>query len=81
MCSSDLANFYGSRLAQLQENETTAIDNAAAQELAYQNQLISIYGTPFTNRTIVPACDSSSSSTALHVSHSQYSWLSFWLTP
>ena len=43
----DWANFYGSRLAQLQENETTAIDNAAAQELAYQNQLISIYGTPF----------------------------------
>ena len=43
----DWANFYGSRLAQLQENETTAIDNAAGQELAYQNQLISIYGTPF----------------------------------
>ena len=43
----DWANFYGSRLAQIQENESAAIDDVAGQELAYQNQLISIYGTPF----------------------------------
>ena len=43
----DWANIYGSRLAQIQENEASATDNVAAQELAFQNQLISIYGTPF----------------------------------
>ena len=43
----DWANIYGSRLAQIQERETAATDNIAAQELSYQNQLIAIYGTPF----------------------------------
>ena len=43
----DWANIYGSRLAQIQENEASATDDVAAQELAFQNQLISIYGTPF----------------------------------
>ena len=43
----DWADIYGSRLAQLQLNESAAINDVAAQELAYQNQLISIYGTPF----------------------------------
>ena len=43
----DWANVYGSRLSQIQENETSTIDDVAGQELAFQNQLISIYGTPF----------------------------------
>ena len=43
----DWANVYGSRLAQIQKNETETTDDIAKQELAYQNQLIAIYGTPF----------------------------------
>ncbi|MBR2839668.1 MAG: hypothetical protein IKE55_12850, partial [Kiritimatiellae bacterium] len=43
----DWANIYGSRLAQIQESETATTDDVAKQELAYQNQLIAIYGTPF----------------------------------
>ena len=43
----DWADLYGSRLAQLQANETDTIADVAAQELAFQNQLISIYGTPY----------------------------------
>ena len=43
----DWANVYGSRLAQIQANESAATDDVAGQELAYQNQLIAIYGTPF----------------------------------
>ena len=43
----DWANIYGSRLAQIQESETETTDDIAKQELAYQNQLIAIYGTPF----------------------------------
>ena len=42
----DWANVYGSRLAQIQANESAATDDVASQELAYQNQLIAIYGTP-----------------------------------
>lgn len=41
------ANEYGSRLKQLQNAETTAIANQEAQELAYKNELIALYGTPF----------------------------------
>ena len=43
----DWANVHGSRLAQIQKDETEAIDDVATQELSYQNQLIAIYGTPF----------------------------------
>ena len=43
----DWANVYGSRLAQIQKSETETTDDIATQELAYQNQLIAIYGTPF----------------------------------
>ena len=35
----------------------------------------------FTNRTTVPACEPSSSSTALHAGHSHQLRQSFWLTP
>ena len=43
----DWANVYGSRLAQIQADETAATEDVAKQELAYENQLIAIYGTPF----------------------------------
>ena len=43
----DWANVYGSRLAQIQEKETAATEDVAQQELSYENQLIAIYGTPF----------------------------------
>ena len=43
----DWANVHGSRLAQIQKDETATIDKIAEQELSYQNQLIAIYGTPF----------------------------------
>ena len=43
----DYANVYGSRLRQLQEKETDALAERAKTELAYNNQLIAIYGTPF----------------------------------
>ena len=43
----DYANVYGSRLRQLQENETDALAEREKTELAYNNQLIAIYGTPF----------------------------------
>ena len=43
----DYANVYGSRLRQLQEEETDALAEREKTELAYNNQLIAIYGTPF----------------------------------
>lgn len=43
----DYANVYGSCLAQIASNEETALANVAAQEQAFNNQLISIYGTPY----------------------------------
>ena len=43
----DYANIHGNRIAQLSKEETALIDEIAAQELAYNNQLIAIYGTPF----------------------------------
>ena len=43
----DYAGVYGARLRQLQNDETEAIDAKAKTELAYENQLIAIYGTPF----------------------------------
>lgn len=44
----DYANVYGSCLAQIARNEESAIADAAAQEQAFNNQLIAIYGTPYT---------------------------------
>ncbi|MBQ0031809.1 MAG: hypothetical protein KBT68_03295, partial [bacterium] len=43
----DYANVYGSRLRQLQENETEALAEREKTEQSYNNQLIAIYGTPF----------------------------------
>ena len=45
----DYANIYGSRLVQLSKEETDIIDEISEQELAYNNQLIAIYGTPFSD--------------------------------
>ena len=43
----DYANLYGSCLAQISRNEESLIADVEAQELAFNNQLIAIYGTPF----------------------------------
>ncbi len=43
----DYANIFGSCLAQISKSEDQAIDDAAMQELAFNNQLIAIYGTPY----------------------------------
>ena len=45
------------------------------------NSFSTASATALTKRTIVPAWDSSSSSTALHDGHSQKLYQSFWLTP
>ncbi len=48
-CSTVLgyANVFGSCLAQISKSEESAIADVAAQEQAFNNQLIAIYGTPF----------------------------------
>ena len=43
----DYANKYGNRISMLSREETSLVDEIAEQELAYNNQLIAIYGTPF----------------------------------
>ena len=43
----DWAKEHGGRLKQIQNAETTAIADQEAQELAYKNQLIALYGTPY----------------------------------
>ncbi len=43
----DWAGKHGGRLKEIQNAETTAIADQEAQELAYKNQLIAIYGTPY----------------------------------
>ena len=43
----DYANTYGNRIVQLSKEETDLIDEITEQELSYNNQLIAIYGTPF----------------------------------
>ncbi len=43
----DYANVYGTRIAQISREEKSLIDEIAETELAYNNQLIAIYGTPF----------------------------------
>ena len=43
----DYANRYGNRISMLSREETDLIEEIAEQELAYNNQLIAIYGTPF----------------------------------
>ena len=43
----DYANLYGNRIVQLSKEETDLIDEITEQELSYNNQLIAIYGTPF----------------------------------
>ena len=43
----DYANVYGSRLAQISKEEESIIKEVEAQELAFNNQLIAIYGTPY----------------------------------
>ena len=43
----DYANAYGSRLAQIAKNEENVLADQAAQELAFNNELIAIYGTPY----------------------------------
>ncbi|MBR1587917.1 MAG: hypothetical protein IJ658_06300 [Kiritimatiellae bacterium] len=43
----DYANIYGNRIVQLSKEEGDLISEIAEQELAYNNQLIAIYGTPF----------------------------------
>ena len=43
----DYANAYGSRLAQISKEEESIIKEVEAQELAFNNQLIAIYGTPY----------------------------------
>ena len=43
----DYANKYGNRISMLSREETDLIDEIAEQELAYNNKLIAIYGTPF----------------------------------
>ncbi|MBQ4198464.1 MAG: hypothetical protein II649_01150 [Kiritimatiellae bacterium] len=43
----DYANVFGSCLAQISRNEESAIADTAAQEQAFNNQLIAIYGTPY----------------------------------
>ena len=41
------ANAYGSRLAQIAKDEEAALADRATQEQVFNNQLIAIYGTPF----------------------------------
>ena len=41
------ANEFGSRVAQISRNEESLIAEVDAQELAFNNELIAIYGTPF----------------------------------
>ena len=41
------ANAYGSRLAQIAQDEEAALADRAVQEQAFNNQLIAIYGTPY----------------------------------
>ena len=41
------ANEYGSRLAQISQTEEATIADVDKQEMAYNNQLIAIYGTPY----------------------------------
>ena len=41
------ANDFGSRLAQVSKEEESLIEEVETQELAYNNQLIAIYGTPY----------------------------------
>ena len=43
----DYANVYGSRLAQIAKDEEAALADLNKQEEAFNNQLIAIYGTPF----------------------------------
>ncbi len=43
----DYANLYGSCLAQISKNEEDITAQVAAQEKAFNNQLIAIYGTPY----------------------------------
>ena len=43
----DYANVYGSCIAQISRNEESLIAEVNAQELAFNNELIAIYGTPF----------------------------------
>ena len=43
----DYANVYGSRIAQVAKEEEDALAEAATQEQAFNNQLIAIYGTPY----------------------------------
>ena len=43
----DYANVYGSRLAQIAKDEEAALADLNTQEEAFNNQLIAIYGTPF----------------------------------
>ena len=43
----DYANVYGSRLAQVSKDEESLIAEVEAQELAFNNALIAIYGTPY----------------------------------
>ncbi|MBO7683681.1 MAG: hypothetical protein J6T51_03030, partial [Kiritimatiellae bacterium] len=43
----DYANVYGSRLAQIAKGEESALADQATQEQSFNNQLIAIYGTPY----------------------------------
>ena len=43
----DYANVYGSGIAQISKNEESLIAEVDAQELAFNNELIAIYGTPY----------------------------------
>ena len=45
----DYANVFGSRLAQISADETAVIEDVAKQEQAFNNQLIAIYGTPYSD--------------------------------
>ncbi|MBR4253435.1 MAG: hypothetical protein IKQ15_14220, partial [Kiritimatiellae bacterium] len=43
----DFANVHGNRIAQLSKEETSLVDEITERELAYNAQLIAIYGTPY----------------------------------
>ena len=43
----DYANVFGSRLAQIAKDEEAALADRATQEQTFNNQLIAIYGTPY----------------------------------
>jgi len=45
----DYANRYGARLQQIQNAESEATASQKTQETAYRNQLIAIYGTPYSD--------------------------------